>query len=97
MHLEVVSDRMRSVSEVGGGGGGGGGGGMALEAVEPVLTRTGTRARCIEVVRDGPGACPICGMALEPRGDCGGSGESRTGEHAAEVLDRGCADSSCRV
>jgi Cu+-exporting ATPase len=28
-----------------------------------------------EIVRDGPGVCPICGMALEPRGVPAGDGE----------------------
>jgi len=58
MHPEVVSDRMGACPKCG----------MALEAVEPVLTRTEyTCPMHPEVVRDGPGSCPICGMALEPR------------------------------
>jgi len=42
---------------------------MALEAVSPAAT-TKTEYTCPmhpEIVRDGPGSCPICGMALEPR------------------------------
>ncbi|MCK6530360.1 copper-translocating P-type ATPase [Myxococcota bacterium] len=35
-----------------------------------------------EIVRDGPGACPICGMALEPRG-----GEGREEEENPELAD----------
>jgi Cu+-exporting ATPase len=44
--------------------------GMALEAVVGApLTRTEwTCPMHSEIVRDAPGACPICGMALEPRG-----------------------------
>jgi len=58
MHPEVVSDRMAACPKCG----------MALEPVEPVLTRTEyTCPMHPEVVRDGPGSCPICGMALEPR------------------------------
>ena len=43
--------------------------GMALEPVD-VAPLTKTEWTCPmhpEVVRDGPGSCPICGMALEPR------------------------------
>jgi Cu+-exporting ATPase len=42
---------------------------MALEPVE-ASAATKTEWTCPmhpEIVRDGPGACPICGMALEPR------------------------------
>ena len=42
---------------------------MALEPETPVLP-TKTEWTCPmhpEIVRDGPGSCPICGMALEPR------------------------------
>jgi Cu+-exporting ATPase len=38
-------------------------------AVDPATVPAGTKWTCPmhpEVVRDGPGACPICGMALEP-------------------------------
>jgi hypothetical protein len=28
-----------------------------------------------QIVRDAPGACPICGMALEPRAPAAGDGE----------------------
>ena len=39
--------------------------------------------------RSGPGACPICGMALEPELVDGGRGaQSRTRRHVAAVLDR---------
>ncbi|MBC7103544.1 MAG: heavy metal translocating P-type ATPase [Parvibaculum sp.] len=37
--------------------------------VAPENAKTGTRYTCPmhpEIVRDGPGSCPICGMALEP-------------------------------
>lgn len=34
-----------------------------------------------EIVRDGPGSCPICGMALEPRMPSAGAG------HTSELLD----------
>jgi Cu+-exporting ATPase len=40
-------------------------------APEPVPVSTGTKYTCPmhpEIVRDGPGTCPICGMALEPMG-----------------------------
>ncbi len=43
---------------------------MALEATEPVALGERTEYTCPmhpQIVRDGPGACPICGMALEPR------------------------------
>ena len=40
-----------------------------------------------EIVRDGPGACPICGMALEPMtATADGRGEPRTGRHEPAVL-----------
>jgi Cu+-exporting ATPase len=44
--------------------------GMALEPAAPLLSATRTDYICPmhpEVVRDEPGDCPICGMALEPR------------------------------
>ena len=42
-----------------------------------------------EIVRDGPGACPICGMALEPRvGHARRRAESRARRHDAALLDR---------
>ena len=44
-----------------------------------------------EIVRDGPGACPICGMALEPRARPPRSAESRARRHDAAVLGRGRA------
>jgi Cu+-exporting ATPase len=43
---------------------------MALEPESPVLPATKTEYTCPmhpEIVRPGPGHCPICGMALEPR------------------------------
>jgi Cu+-exporting ATPase len=43
---------------------------MALEPAVPVLPFTKTEYVCPmhpEVVREEPGSCPICGMALEPR------------------------------
>lgn len=44
---------------------------MALEAVEPAMIVSSTAEYTCpmhpEVVRNGPGSCPICGMALEPR------------------------------
>jgi Cu+-exporting ATPase len=41
---------------------------MALEPVAPVMSRVEyTCPMHQEIVRDGPGNCPICGMALEPR------------------------------
>jgi Cu+-exporting ATPase len=43
---------------------------MALEPVTPALSTTKTEYTCPmhpEIVRDAPGSCPICGMALEPR------------------------------
>jgi Cu+-exporting ATPase len=42
---------------------------MALEPVAPSAAATETRWTCPmhpEIVRDKPGSCPICGMALEP-------------------------------
>jgi Cu+-exporting ATPase len=45
-------------------------GGMALEPMIPPAPATKTEYVCPmhpEIVRDGPGSCPICGMALEPR------------------------------
>ena len=42
-----------------------------------------------EIVRDGPGTCPICGMALEPRTiTAEPAEESRARRHDAAVLDR---------
>jgi Cu+-exporting ATPase len=43
---------------------------MALESEVPVASSTRTEYTCPmhpEIVRPGPGSCPICGMALEPR------------------------------
>ena len=43
---------------------------MALEPALPLAPATKTEWTCPmhpEIVRDAPGACPICGMALEPR------------------------------
>jgi Cu+-exporting ATPase len=41
---------------------------MALEPVAPMMTRVEyTCPMHPEIVKDGPGSCPICGMALEPR------------------------------
>jgi Cu+-exporting ATPase len=43
---------------------------MALELAEPALVLPKTEWTCPmhpEIVRDAPGSCPICGMALEPR------------------------------
>jgi Cu+-exporting ATPase len=43
---------------------------MALESDVPVASSTRTEYTCPmhpEIVRPGPGSCPICGMALEPR------------------------------
>jgi Cu+-exporting ATPase len=43
---------------------------MALEPEHPVAPATKTEWTCPmhpEIVRDAPGSCPICGMALEPR------------------------------
>ena len=39
-----------------------------------------------EIVRDAPGACPICGMALEPRTVTLEDDESRARRHDAAVL-----------
>jgi Cu+-exporting ATPase len=42
---------------------------MALEPEAPVIAQTSTQYTCPmhpEVIRDEPGECPICGMALEP-------------------------------
>jgi Cu+-exporting ATPase len=43
---------------------------MALEQETPALPATNTEYTCPmhpEIARAGPGSCPICGMALEPR------------------------------
>jgi Cu+-exporting ATPase len=43
---------------------------MALESEVPFASSTRTEYTCPmhpEIVRPGPGSCPICGMALEPR------------------------------
>jgi Cu+-exporting ATPase len=43
---------------------------MALEPVEPIAASSKTEWTCPmhpEIVRDAPGSCPICGMALEPK------------------------------
>jgi Cu+-exporting ATPase len=43
---------------------------MALEPVTPVAASTHEQWTCPmhpEIVRDAPGTCPICGMALEPK------------------------------
>jgi Cu+-exporting ATPase len=50
----------------------------ALVAVAPMSPPAGTTYTCPmhpEVVRDGPGSCPICGMALEPRAVSSGEEE----------------------
>ena len=51
---------------------------MALEPVTPAAPpRAKVEYTCPmhpEIVRDAPGACPICGMALEPRTVTGGRG-----------------------
>jgi Cu+-exporting ATPase len=42
---------------------------MALEPVAPAPARPATKWTCPmhpQIVRDTPGSCPICGMALEP-------------------------------
>jgi Cu+-exporting ATPase len=42
---------------------------MALESVMPVVAKTRTQYTCPmhpQIIRDAPGSCPICGMALEP-------------------------------
>ncbi len=41
-----------------------------------------------EIVRDKPGICPICGMALEPMTATLDDVESRAGQHDAPPLDR---------
>ena len=51
----------------------------ALVALAPMSPPAGTTYTCPmhpEVVRDGPGSCPICGMALEPRGVSSGEEEA---------------------
>jgi copper-(or silver)-translocating P-type ATPase len=43
---------------------------MALEPAEPLAAPSKTEWTCPmhpEIVRDAPGSCPICGMAIEPR------------------------------
>jgi Cu+-exporting ATPase len=43
--------------------------GQAAPATPPAVTASGVKWTCPmhpEIVRDGPGSCPICGMALEP-------------------------------
>ncbi|OGC90439.1 MAG: hypothetical protein A2W25_13590 [candidate division Zixibacteria bacterium RBG_16_53_22] len=43
---------------------------MDLEPLLPASMKAPTQWTCPmhpEIVRDGPGNCPICGMALEPR------------------------------
>jgi Cu+-exporting ATPase len=57
---------------------------MALEPVAPVAAATRTEWVCPmhpEVVRDAPGDCPKCGMALEPRTAAAGEEEN------AELVD----------
>jgi Cu+-exporting ATPase len=44
-----------------------GGAETAHESRSPTLSRSYTCPMHPEIVRDGPGSCPICGMALEPR------------------------------
>ncbi len=42
---------------------------LAAAAAEPVSVTAGTQYTCPmhpEILRDGPGTCPLCGMALEP-------------------------------
>jgi Cu+-exporting ATPase len=42
---------------------------MALEAMDMAAPKTATKYTCPmhpEIIRDEPGSCPICGMALEP-------------------------------
>ena len=46
-----------------------------------------------EVRQEGPGTCPICGMALEPQyRQPGGGSQSRTGRHDPPVLDQSAPD-----
>ena len=56
--------------------------------------RPGSKYTCPmhpEIVRDAPGACPICGMALEPRdGGRRRRAEPRTRRHDPAVLHRAC-------
>ncbi len=39
-----------------------------------------------QIVRDGLGSCPICGMALEPRTVAGGGGEPGAARHTPPLL-----------
>ena len=51
----------------------------AKPAAAAAVASNGTLWTCPmhpEIVRDGPGACPICGMALEPM-TAGGGGAAR--------------------
>ena len=64
----------------------------AAGATKPVPAPTpGTTYTCPmhpEIVRDRPGSCPICGMALEPIDRVGGCRRrSRAGRHDPPVLD----------
>ena len=64
----------------------------------PRRRASSTRARCIpEIVRDEPGACPICGMALEPRTvDGRRRAQPRTAGHDAALLGRrSCSGCRC--
>ena len=54
---------------------------MALESSEPVTLAQKTIYTCPmhpEIERDKPGACPICGMDLEPKFVAAGSDEDDT-------------------
>jgi Cu+-exporting ATPase len=72
-------------------------------AQEPVEVGPATRTEYIcpmhpEVVRSEPGACPICGMSLEPRTVTVEEKNPELGRHAPAVLDlarAGRADPRC--
>ncbi len=64
----------------------------AREAAPPPAAPEGTIYTCPmhpQIRQVGPGACPICGMALEPLdGDGGDRAERGAARHDAPVLDR---------